>query len=379
MKIAIDISQIVYQGTGVARYTKGLIEALLKYDKKNLYLFFFSSLRQKLDKNIETKICKKFLLKKHFLPPTLLDFFWNKLHIFPIDNFIGENDLVLTSDWTEPPSQSKKITVVHDLVYLKFPETFDKKIVNVQKRRLKWVKKESSLIIADSFSTKNDIMELLKVPENKIEVIYPAVEISNPTLPEIKKIINKYQIRRPFILTVGKIEPRKNLQRLINAFKKTNIKNIDLFIVGPKGWNSSNYKLFTRRSLGEDGQITNCNNIKFLGFIPDQDLFCLYKEALFFIYPSIYEGFGYPLVEAMEVGCPVTTSNTSSLKEIAEGYGLLFNPYSEDNIADTIITMYRNENLRKQLKEKGKKRSRDFSQKKFAHDLMEAFEKIYQT
>lgn len=371
MRIAIDISQIVYQGTGVAKYTKGLIEALLKYDKKNRYVFFFSSLRQKLDINVETKICQKFLLKKYFLPPTLLDFLWNKLHIFPIDNFIGENDLVLTSDWTEPPSQSKKITVVHDLIYLKFPETLDKKIVNVQKRRLVWVKKESSLIISDSFATKNDIVELLKVPEDKIKVIYPAVEISNPTLPEIKKTINKYQIKRPFILTVGKIEPRKNIKRLINAFMKAKIKDIDLLIVGPKGWSIEN------RPLAIDYQ--QYNNIKFLGFIPDKDLSCLYKTALFFIYPSIYEGFGYPVIEAMKMGCASATSNTSSLKEIADGFALLFNPYSEDDITNTIVTMYRNENLRKQLKEKGKKRSRDFSQKKFAHDLMRAFEKIYQT
>jgi glycosyltransferase involved in cell wall biosynthesis len=368
MKIAIDISQIVYPGTGVGRYIKELIEALLKYDKRNDYIFFFSSLRQKLDKNIEAKILQKFILKEYFLPSTFLDFLWNRLHIFSIDNFVGQNDLVLTSDWTEPPSISKKITVVHDLVYLKFPKTLDGRIVNVQKRRLAWVKKESNLIIADSFATKNDMVKFLKVSDDKIEVIYPAVEIINPNDVEIKKTLKKYQIEKPFILTVGKIEPRKNLKRLINAFIKTKLTDIDLIIVGAKGWDKT-IEQYNNLAMKN-------NNIRFLGFIPDIELYSLYKSALFFIYPSIYEGFGYPVVEAMKIGCPVITSNTSSLREIAENYGLLFNPYSEEDIVNTVTTLYKNGSLRQQLKEKGKKRSKDFSQQKFAKDLMMVFEKF---
>lgn len=366
MKIGIDICQVVYKGTGVARYTERLIEGLLKYDTKNQYVFFFSSLRQKLDKKLEDAIKKKFILKKYIFPQTLLNLFWNKLHIFPINYFVGNVDLFLTSDWTEPPSYSKKITVVHDLVFLKFPETLDKKIVNVQKRRLNWVKKESHLIITDSFATKNDIIKLLKIPEKRIEVIYPAVEIIYPSAEEIKKTLKKYQIKTPFILTVGKIEPRKNLQRLINAFIKIDIKNINLIVVGPKGWGIDNYQL----------PIINRQNIKFLGFIPDKDLYSLYAATIFFIYPSIYEGFGYPIVEAMKLGCPVITSNTSSLQEIAKNYGLLINPYSEDEISKAILTLYKNNHLRNQLKEKSKKRGKDFSLEKFAHKIIKVFEKF---
>ena len=364
MKIGIDISQVVYKGTGISRYTEKLIEAILKYDKNNQYVFFFSSLRQKLDKNLEDAIKKKFILKKYLFPPTLLDLLWNKLHLFPINYLTGGLDLFLTSDWTEPPSYSKKITVIHDLVFLKFPETLDKKIVDVQKRRVKWIKKESSLIIADSFATKNDIIKLLKIPKKKIEVIYPAVEIINPPNIEIKKTLKKYQIKSPFILTVGKIEPRKNLQRLINAFIKINLRNIDLIIVGQKGWGILNYQL----------SITNYQNIKFLGFIPDRDLYSLYASAMFFIYPSIYEGFGYPVVEAMKLGCPVITSKTSSLQEIANSYGILVNPYSEEEIGKAIITLYKNTHLRKQLKEKSKKRGKEFSLERFAHNIIKVFE-----
>jgi len=377
MKIAIDISQIVHQGSGVARYTHGLIASLLKYDQKNQYVFFFSSLRQRVPQNLKQQIKEKHFLKEFFLPPTLLEILWNKFHIIPIETFIGKVDIFISSDWVEPPAKmAKKITVIHDLIALKYPKeshplsefslnklNFSANIVAVQKRRLNRVKKESSLIIADSYATKHDIITLLKIPENKIEVVYPPVEITIPNKNQIKKTMKKYQIKRPFILTVGKHEPRKNLPRLINAFKKTKLNDVDLIIVGSQGWDKTNYEL----------QITNYKNIKFLGFIPDEDLYSLYNSAMFFIYPSIYEGFGYPVVEAMKMGCPVATSNTSSLKEIADNCCLLFNPYSEEDIANKILSMSQNKNLRLQLKEKGKKRSELFSSQKFANDLIKIF------
>jgi len=380
MKIAIDISQIAHHGSGVARYTYGLIRSLLKYDRKNQYVFFFSSLRQKIPQGIKQEIKEKHILKEFFLPTTLLEILWNKLHIIPIENFIGAVDIFISSDWVEPPAKmAKKITVIHDLIALKYPKeshpltefslkkfNISANIVDVQKRRLNWMKKESGLIIADSYATKKDILTFLKIPETKIEVVYPSVEITIPNKNQIKKTMKKYQIKRPFILTVGKIEPRKNLSRLINAFLKVKLNDIDLIIVGPQGWNVSNYEL----------RITNYRNIKFLGFIPDEDLYSLYKSAMFFIYPSIYEGFGYPVVEAMKMDCPVATSNTSSLKEVADSCCLLFNPYSEEDIANKILLMYQNKKLRLQLKEKGKKRSEFFSPQKFANNLIKIFEKI---
>lgn len=365
MKIGIDISQIVYQGTGVGRYTKELVEGLLKYDQKNQYLFFFSSLRQKLDKDLERKIKKKFSLKKYFFPTTFLEFLWNRLHFFPIEWFFGKTDLILTSDWTEPPSFLKKITVIHDLVFLKFPETLDKKIVDVQKRRLKWVKKETSLIIADSYATKQDIVELLKIDEKKIKVIYPAVEISIPSKRAIEQTLIKYNLTKPFILTVGKIEPRKNLKRLINAFIKTKLPKVDLIIVGAKGWDKSldYYHKITKEN----------NNIRFLGFVSDTELYSLYQKALFFIYPSIYEGFGYPVVEAMKLKCTVATSEISSLKEIAQGAGFLFNPYQEEEIAKTIVTLYQNPHLREKIKLAGINKGKQFSLKRYVNQLTDAF------
>lgn len=375
MKIAIDISQVVYEGSGVARYTQSLIEAVLKYDQKNAYTFFFSSLRRKLDYSLSKKITEKHILKRYYLPPAFLDILWNQLHFFSIDNFIGKNDLLVTSDWTESPSKAKKITVVHDLVYLKFPETLHKKIIDVQKRRLRWVKKESKLIIADSYNTKQDLIELLKIPKEKIEVVYPPVSVISQTKGKIIKTLKKYNLNRPFILTVGKIEPRKNIGRLISAFLKTKCRNIDLIIVGAKGWETDYYQSCLRRQAIVNNQ--QVKNIRFLGFIPDSELYSLYQSALFFVLPSIYEGFGLPVIEAMKLGCPVAASNTSSLKEIAENYAFLFNPYNEDEITKTLIKLIEDKELRNMFKEKGLIQGAKFSPEKFADNLLRVFKKNY--
>lgn len=368
MKITVDISQVVYRGSGVARYVRTLTEALLKYDRENDYIFFFSHLRRKLDSHLQTEIKNnKQALKKLFLPPTLLDLLWNRLHILPIETFVGSCDLVLTSDWTEPPAGSKKITVVHDLVYLKYPQTLHPKIVAVQRRRLAWVRQESDLIIADSLATKKDLVKLLKIPGKKITVVYPAVEVKQPRGKAIKNTLDKFGLQKPFILTVGKIEPRKNIKRLIEAFRKAQLTDINLVIVGPKGWQDSKF----------DIPDSKFKKVKFLGYVPDNDLYGLYKSALFFIYPSLYEGFGYPIVEAMKLGCPVATSNTSSLKEIGQGSALLFDPNSTEQIKEAILTLTANKSLRKNLMTKGRKKASLFKEENFAKKIIKVFKKAY--
>ncbi len=176
MRIGIDISQIVHEKTGVANYTKNLLTRLLKIDDKNEYVLFFSSLRKKLGGSL-VKYLKnpRVKLKTYRFPPTLLELLWNRWHILPIEYFIGEVDVFFTSDWLEPPAKkAKKVTTIHDLIVFKHPEGLPSKIINVQKRKLKWVKKESKLVICDSLATKKDVMEILGIEENKLKLIYPG-------------------------------------------------------------------------------------------------------------------------------------------------------------------------------------------------------------
>lgn len=172
MKIGIDVSQLAYPNTGVANYLDNLVRALVKSDSQNEYILFFSSLRGKLNLKISANNVK---IKKFKLPPTLLDLLWNRLHVLPIEKFIGPVDVFISSDWTEPPAKAKKATILYDLIVFKYPQETAKKIISTQKRKLKWVKKESSAVMCISEGTKKDASEILGIDKSKLSVIYPGL------------------------------------------------------------------------------------------------------------------------------------------------------------------------------------------------------------
>jgi glycosyltransferase involved in cell wall biosynthesis len=179
MKIGIDISQIAYEKTGVASFVKNLVENMIEKDRENEYILFYSSLRKTLllsvfnfpsNTNVSIKTAK--------IPPTLLDLLWNRLHILPIEWLIGDVDVFISSDWTEPPTKrAKKVTILYDLVIYKFPKETDSKIIATQKRKLYWTKKECDAILCISESTKRDAIEIFDIPENRLKVIYPGVSL----------------------------------------------------------------------------------------------------------------------------------------------------------------------------------------------------------
>jgi hypothetical protein len=184
MKIGIDVSQIAYEGTGVANYLSDLVLNLLKIDKKNQYVLFYSSFRKNFQFSFFSprgeagnfQLSKNVEIKKFKLPPSMLDFLWNRLHILPIEWLIGNIDVFITSDWTEPPTiKAKKATILYDLIIHKFPNETDKKIVKVQKRKLNWVKKESKMIFCISQATKKDAIEVLGLKKDRLSVIYPGI------------------------------------------------------------------------------------------------------------------------------------------------------------------------------------------------------------
>jgi hypothetical protein len=177
MRIGIDISQIAYRGTGVANFLENLVPSLLKTDKKNQYVLFYSSLRNNFRfPSLDSRLYPNVSIKKFKFPPSLLDLLWNRLHVMPVEWLIGDIDLFITSDWTEPPTmKAKKATILYDLVVYKFPGETDRRIVEVQKRKLKWVKKESEIIFCISQSTRKDAMDILGIEEKKLKVNYPGI------------------------------------------------------------------------------------------------------------------------------------------------------------------------------------------------------------
>jgi len=179
MRIGIDISQTTYENTGVANYTINWVNNLLKIDSENEYILFFSSLRKTLPtfaKGLSSSKNKNVSVKTFKYPPVLLDTFWNRLHIMPIEDLIGQVDIFISSDWTQPPSKKAKMaTILYDLIVYRYPEETDTKIVQTQRRRLKWVKKECDIIFCISESTKQDAKDILGIDEDRLKVVYPGI------------------------------------------------------------------------------------------------------------------------------------------------------------------------------------------------------------
>ncbi len=380
MRIGIDISQIVYEGTGVATYTRSLVEALLRGDRENEYVLFGSSLRNRGPLNEFVKKLAADNVRKRFslLPPKLLEFLWNGIHIFPIENFTGELDVWHSSDWLEPPTRkAKRVTTIHDLTVFKYPETFTPRgghnIVENQKRKLHFVKHYSDMVIAVSESTKRDIMEILDIPEKKIKVIYEAAgkNFFQRGAEAIEAVKKKFQIKGDYLLCVGTREPRKNLGTAILAFAEIAAANKDLCLViaGKYGWGEESLKVKLQSSqLGQ--------RVKILGFVEEEDLACLYSGTTAFIYPSFYEGFGLPILEAMSCGCPVITSNLGAMKEIAGEAAILVNPKSSEEVAGAISKIYRNQKTSQRLKLESLKRAKEFSWEKAALETLQIYQSL---
>lgn len=357
MNIGIDISQVVYEGTGVGRFTEGLIDAILQFDTKNHWTFFFSAFRGKINENLLKRIKKS--LHRYIrlpFPPSLLSFLWNSLHIIPIETFTGPLDVFITSDWAEPPSHCKKATIVHDFAYLRYPETVHPLILETQKKRMQWVKKESTFIITPSKATQKDVSTFFSIPIDKITPLYSGVTVKPASESLLNKTKDKYNLHKKFILSVGKLEPRKNISRLIEAFLQINRSDWDLVVVGPKGWGKKNNQRH--------------DSIKFIGYVPDQELNALYELCQFFAYPSLWEGFGYPVIEAMMYSKAVTASNNSSLEELVSNRGLLFDPLSLIEITTSLKTLMTNKELRHEYEKKGFDYAKEFTWKRYYEGLL---------
>lgn len=358
MRIGIDISPIVYE-TGVSWYTKGLVDSLARYHDADFVLFGGSWRRKgKLDEFIRSLPTKNVYGKTFFLPPTFLSLLWNRLHTYPVENLIGKVDVFHSSDWTQPPTRALKITTIHDLVPLRFPEISHPKIVSNHRLRLDWVRKEVETIIAVSSFTKGEIVDLLKIDPDRIEVI---PEAPDPGLKpagdkQIENLKKRFNISGSYLLVVG-ADPRKNIPAIVAAFAK--IKHdlpVKLVIVG-RLW----------EKIPEDPDIIS------LGHVSREDLASLYSGAKALVYTSLYEGFGLPILEAMSLGCPVVTSNISSMPEVAGEAAVLVDPTNPQAIADGIRKLL---SQRYQWVKAGKARSREFSWKDTAYMTFKLYERL---
>lgn len=334
MKVGFDISQTAHNG-GVATYTKNLAYQLQK--QKDLEMvYFYSSLRKPYIGNLKN-------VKSFKLPPTLFEVLFNKIRNVPIEKFLGPIDIYHSSDWVQPPTKAKKITTFHDVIPLKFPQWSHPKIVSVNKRRLKLVEKEVDLIIAVSETTRKDLLEISGIPEEKVVVIYEGVEEKFKPLEkrDIEEFRKKYNLPDSFILSIGGVGERRNLKRVKEA-----VRDFNLVVTGEDLW------------------------------VEDEEMPLLYNAATILLYPSLYEGFGLPILEAMACGIPVITSSAGAMKEIAADRALLVNPEEVDDLKKNVKELMVNKTLRKELTKKGLDHVKKFTWQRCADRTAEVYRKL---
>jgi glycosyltransferase involved in cell wall biosynthesis len=321
MKVGIDISAIVY-GTGVSNYTQELVDHLCHLLNNDLIQFGFSLRRHKTG----------FVP----LPPTLMHYLWNKLHVVNVETFTGKIDIYHSSDWAQGPSRAKKVTTIHDLSPFLYPAELDPRIVEVHTAKMKWAVKECEAFICVSQSTASDLRRLFNVHPDKIHVIYEALPGKYMSKPQITKYTN-------YVMAIGARQPRKNIDRLKKACE---ISGQKLIIVGE----------------GSD-----------LGYVTDQDYVNLLAGASAFVYPSLYEGFGLPILEAFYHRVPVACSNTSSFPEVAGQAAVYFDPFNIDQMAKTIGEAITNKG---KLVEEGTKQLAKFSWDKSAQQTLAIYRSL---
>lgn len=290
--------------------------------------------------------------------------FWTQLAL-PLDLYLHKPrpDVFFSTTHYAPRfcSVSSVISVM-DLSYIHYPYLFKKTDFYQLKLWTSYSIRQAKRIITISNSSKDDIIKYYNLEPDKVKVIYPGTKkISNlkTQISNVDKLREKYKLTKKYILFVGTLQPRKNIERLVEAFAKFKSEDLELVIIGKKGW-------MYEEILKSPQKFKVENHVKFLDYVPDEDMPEFYKNAIFFVLPSLYEGFGLPVLEAMKYGCPVLASNVSSLPEAGGQAALYFDPEDVDDIVNKMKLVLDDKKMREIMREKGFEQVKKFSWKKAA-------------
>ena len=360
IRVGINCRDLSKDGGGTKRYLLDILKSL-NSGKHEGYKFYIIHNSREYEKyfhrfketfvNVKSKLVFDYL----YIP------FWCKKNNFDI-LFSPKNVIPFLVN-------SKKVVTIHDLAY--FMPEFNAYLpydALYMKSMIKNSCKRADVIIAVSENTKKDIVSILGTNEEKIKVIHSGVS-NEFNIMKNKDILNevrkKYQLNKEFILFTGGITPRKNVVRLIKAFNQISDKiPHELVLTGARGWNNKK----------ENELIEQNDKIKKLGFVPDEDMPILYNLADIFVYPSLYEGFGLPPLEAMACGCPVIASNASSIPEVVGDAGMMIDPYDVSGLAKAMYEVSTNDELRGELIKRGLDRAKQFSWEKCVRECLIVFE-----
>ena len=261
---------------------------------------------------------------------------------------------------------------IMDLSYIHFPELFTKHDLYQLVNWTKYSAKNAREIFTISNFSRDDIIKTYKKKPEDVETTYLGIKPAlsgNDKVLSMEEMHKKFGITKPYLLFVGTLQPRKNVAKLIEAFSQLKNKEIELVIVGKKGW-------LWEEIFAAPEKFGVMERVKFLDFVENEDLPSLYKNALCFVLPSLYEGFGLPVLEAMKFGCPTVISDTSSLPEVGGDAALYFDPQSVDDIAQKIEKVISDEKLREEMVKKGYNQIKKFSWEKTAKETLKVLEDL---
>ena len=286
--------------------------------------------------------------------------------------FGGESDLTVFFNYIVPPHiRGKVVTTIHDVTYLRYPETVRARTLYNLRLRLRRSVRRSDRIVTGSEFTKREMIELLHIPPEKISVV-PNAAVFSDAEAALADVERKYGFDAPYILYVGTVEPRKNLVRLIRAFERLKAERSiphTLVLAGGSGWKNEEIYQAARSS-------PYAGAIRFTGYITEAEKTCLYRHADVFAFPSLYEGFGIPPLEAMHWGCPVVAANAASLPEVVGDAAVLVDPLDEADLAAGLWRVLSDAGLAASLVEKGKRQAEKYSWEDSAEKLKEICRRV---
>jgi glycosyltransferase involved in cell wall biosynthesis len=375
MRIGINASFLRKPDTGIGQVTRGFINELLKSEshENEYFLYLEKDINHKMPKNFH----KRVFLPKMWKRDDLIRKIWWEKFLLPKYAKKDECDLFISLYQcpTFFPKGIKHKMLVHDMVPKIFPEYLD----NWRKKiyaHLSWkAAKHANQIITVSEWSKKGVHKFLNIPLAKIKVAHPSVGeefFRESSFEKDNKILEKYDVYGRYIFYIGGFDFRKNIPELLKAYKemieKNEIRDVNLILAGEDRSKLSH--LFTDVKK-EIGNLKLEGRVKLIGFVKQEDLPALYRHSEFFILPTLYEGFGLMVLEAMACGSPAAVSKTSSLPEVGGNAVVYFNPYDAEEMARVMNKILRNGKLRSILSEKGKERAKKFSWNKFAEIILE--------
>jgi glycosyltransferase involved in cell wall biosynthesis len=374
-QIAIDYTPAYEQGGGIGRYVRELTSALSRLDPITQYKLFV--LGAQLN-GLPQQPSPNFIWKPTRITPRWSARLWHRARLpIPIELFTGQIDLFHATDFVLPPTllTTKTLLTVHDLSFVRVPETASPPLKTYLDAVVPRSVKRANHILADSQATKNDLIDLYKMPESKVSVLLSGVDkrfepvINTHSLEQIR---TKYGLHnKQYILSVGTVQPRKNYSRVIRSLAQLRQQGLDVHyaIAGGKGWLEDEMYQTIKDTHLQD-------YVHVLGFVDDEDLPALYTSSECLIITSLYEGFGLPILEAMACGTPVITSNLSSLPEVAGDASILVDPLDIDAITKATYTIMTDSTQRNQLIEAGYQQVKNFTWKQSAKHLKSIYDML---